>query len=298
MRDLNATLDLLEEFEVASRAESEDYFDPVNPNKKEEEFRNYKSGPRYRKVKQFYLKNHQNQTLAFVLKQKEKMFQWQGGQMTILEAFEYLDTVVDDSDPDTVLSQLEHGLQTAEAIRKQYPEPEYDWFVLTGLIHDLGKVLCKPEFGLEQWAIVGDTFPVGCAFSHKCVFPELFTYNPDSKNPLHNTKYGIYQPGCGLMNVHFSFGHDEYLYQVLVHNKTTLPEEALYIIRFHSFYPWHREGQYDHLCNDRDREMLPWVQRFNPFDLYSKSSERPNWEELKDYYTALIDKYIPGKLQW
>src|SRR2546422_6255074 len=43
--------------------------------------------------------------------------------------------------------------------------------VLTGLIHDLGKVLCL--FGEPQWAVVGDTFPVGCAHSDTIVFPEL-----------------------------------------------------------------------------------------------------------------------------
>lgn len=138
MRNLNATLDLLEEFEIASQQTDEEYFNPVNPNKKEEEFRNYQSGPRYQKVKKFYNENHRNQTLSFVLKQKKKMFEWRGGEMTILEAFEYLDTVIDESDPDTALTQLEHGLQTAEAIRKEYPE--LDWFVLVGLIHDLGKV--------------------------------------------------------------------------------------------------------------------------------------------------------------
>ena len=31
--------------------------------------------------------------------------------------------------------------------------------IATGLIHDLGKVLCK--YGEPQWAVVGDTFPVG-----------------------------------------------------------------------------------------------------------------------------------------
>ena len=31
-----------------------------------------------------------------------------------------------------------------------------------------------------------------------------------------------------------SWGHDEYMYQVLKHNKTTLPEEALYMIRYAS----------------------------------------------------------------
>ena len=59
--------------------------------------------------------------------------------MGIWEAMEYLNTLVDDSDPDTELTQIEHLMQTAEAIRADgHPR----WFILTGLIHDLGKILC------------------------------------------------------------------------------------------------------------------------------------------------------------
>ena len=47
------------------------------------------------------------------------------------------------------------------------------------------------------------------------------------------------------------------------------------MIRFHSFYAWHREGAYDYLLDDTDRAMLPWVQKFNPYDLYSKNPDRP-----------------------
>ena len=37
------------------------------------------------------------------------------------------------------------------------------WLPLVGLIHDCGKILGITG-ELPQWAIVGDTFPVGCAF--------------------------------------------------------------------------------------------------------------------------------------
>jgi len=59
-----------------------------------------------------------------------------------------------------------------------------------------------------QWAVVGDTNPVGCQFSNTIVFPELFKQSSDYGNPLYNTKYGIYMPNCGLKNVLMSFGHD------------------------------------------------------------------------------------------
>jgi len=78
-----------------------------------------------------------------------------------------------------------------------------------------------------------------------------------------------------------------------------LPPEALYIIRYHSFYPWHNKGAYMHLCSEEDRLVLPLVKRFQSADLYSKIDRPLQWEgELKDYYTRLIDKYTPGEIQW
>ncbi len=34
------------------------------------------------------------------------------------------------------------------------------------------------------------------------------------------------------------------------------------------------------------------------YDLYTKSSEIPEVEKLKPYYQNLINKYIPGELEW
>ena len=50
------------------------------------------------------------------------------------------------------------------------------------------------------------------------------------------------------------------------------------MIRYHSFYPAHREGEYQHLMNDHDRAMMAWVRKFNPYDLYSKGHEPPDVE--------------------
>lgn len=72
----------------------------------------------------------------------------------------------------------------------------------------------------------------------------------------------MYKPHCGLDNIMMSWGHDEYLYRVLKHNKSTLPEEALYIIKYHSFYPWHTSGDYSHLANEKDEKMKTWVNIF------------------------------------
>lgn len=265
---------------------------PHPGDKAHEDYRNY-DNPGRETVREFYRLNHRHQTYDFVQRKKQQFLGLDHRAMTVLEALDFLDTLVDDSDPDIDLSQKEHLLQTSEAIRA---DGHADWFVLTGLIHDLGKVLCL--FGEPQWAVVGDTFPVGCAFSDRIVYPEFLAENPDRAEPRYSSPLGVYQAGCGLRNVHLSWGHDEYLYHVVTQAGCALPAPALAMIRYHSFYPWHREDEYGSLLDDHDRAMLPWVRSFNQYDLYSKSPCRPSWDELAPYYTSLIDTYLPGTLRW
>lgn len=257
--------------------------------KQESEFRNY-SADANAGVMEFYRQNHARQTLDFVLAKKAEYLRLNRGRKSIWEAAEYLNTLVDDSDPDTDLSQIEHLLQTSEAIRRDgHPR----WFVLAGFIHDLGKLLCL--YGEPQWAVVGDTFPAACAYSNQVVFPEFFDANPDRHIPQYQTQYGIYEPHCGLDKVHMSWGHDEYIYQVA---KDYLPEPARYMLRYHSFYAAHRHGAYRHLMNERDEQMFEWVRKFNPYDLYSKGSDRPRLTELRPYYEDLVAEFFPSQIDW
>ncbi|EHA8589436.1 Inositol oxygenase 1 [Cocos nucifera] len=235
-------------------------------------FRDYDvESERKKTVEEFYRKNHVHQTYDFVKRMRGAYGKLDRLEMSIWECVELLNEFIDDSDPDLDEPQIEHLLQTAEAIRKEYPDE--DWLHLTGLIHDLGKVLLHQNFGqLPQWAVVGDTFPVGCAFDD-----------------------------C---NVH---------HKVAKENKTTLPSAALFIIRYHSFYPLHKHGAYQYLMNDEDRENLRWLHIFkceqstdnsffptvcSKYDLYSKSKVRIDVEKVKPYYLSLIEKYFPAKLRW
>jgi inositol oxygenase len=255
--------------------------------KAKEDYRNY-DNPARDTVREFYRQNHRWQTHAFGQQKRETYLGLNRRRMSIDAALEFLNTLVDDSDPDIDLDQRQHLLQTSEAIRADGHD---DWFVLTGLLHDLGKVLCL--YGEPQWAVVGDTFPVGCRFSERVVYHEFFDENPDAHDARYKSRLGVYGENCGLRNVMMSWGHDEYLYHVM---KDYLPEPALYMIRYHSFYAWHREGEYDWLCDEHDREMLPWVRAFNPYDLYSKSPHPPDWQRLRPYYADLVNKFLPAEL--
>jgi len=258
-------------------------------NKDKTQFRQYEEA--CDRVKNFYREQHEKQTVAYNLKARIDFKCKKRAEMTVWEAMEKLNTLIDESDPDTSLSQIDHLLQSAEAMRR---DGKPRWMQLTGLIHDLGKLLFF--YGAEgQWDVVGDTFPVGCAFDKGIIYPDTFKNNPDYGHEVYGTKNGIYTPGCGLDNVMLSWGHDEYLYYI-VKEQSTLPKEALAMIRYHSFYPWHSAGAYREFMDEHDWEMLEAVKAFNPYDLYSKSDEVPTVEELKPYYLDLIDEYFPKKV--
>lgn len=255
----------------------------------EVEFRQYHQAKN--RVRDFYKEQHEKQTMAFNLQARVNFKTKTRAKMTIWDALCKLSKLIDDSDPDTELSQIDHAIQTAEAIRA---DGKPRWMQLVGLIHDLGKILYFFE-SEGQWDVVGDTFPIGCKFVDKIIFHEFFQGNPDNSHPIYSSKLGIYEENCGLGSVMISWGHDEYMYYI-AKSQSTLNDKALAMIRYHSFYPWHREGAYRYLMNQKDFGILEAVQDFNRYDLYSKGLTKYNANELKPYYLDLIDEFFPNKL--
>ena len=261
--------------ELAGETDSLYEHSKFDGEKDKTKFRQYENASD--RVKNFYLEQHTKQTVSYNLKARHAFKTTTRAEMTIWEAMEKLNTLIDESDPDTSLSQIEHLLQAAEAMRR---DGKPRWMQLTGLIHDLGKLLFF--FDAEgQWDVVGDTFPVGCHFDDRIIFgTQSFNANPDVHDKIYNSKYGIYSKGCGLDNVMLSWGHDEYLYHI-AKTQSRLPAEALAMIRYHSFYPWHSAGAYHDLMDKHDEEMLKAVKAFNPYDLYSKDESVPKVADLK-----------------
>lgn len=257
-QDYHKTIDLIDPSELL-RPEAKKDID----EKPLAKFRDYsidKNDPLKERVRQTYRQMHLNQTVDFVKKQRTKWLQFNTFQATIRSALEKLNDLIDTSDPDIDLPNIVHAFQAAERARNDYPS--LDWLHLTALIHDLGKIMAF--YDEPQWAVVGDTYPVGCAWADSIVYrQDSFDGNPDAKNFKYNSKFGIYKPNCGIDNLLMSWGHDEYLYQVLKHNNCKLPEIAFKIIRFHSFYPWHNANDYQYLTDPRyDDETKKWVKIF------------------------------------
>lgn len=248
--------------------------------------RQYQNAPNH--VRENYRLNHVNQTLAHVKEMISTHCQFNKGSYDIRELIELQNKIVDESDPDFDNRQILHAYQTAEACRKIFPDQ--DWMHLVGLLHDCGKVLMLKQFGgLPSWSVVGDIFPVGCAHSNSIVFSEFFKENSDKYDKL-----GIYEERCGLDNILMSFSHDYYLYCVLKNSECLIPEDGLRVIRYHSFYSWHNEGEYEYFMNTNDYKLRDLCKKFSQCDLYSKSSKEINIDEIKNYYEGLIIKYFPN----
>ena len=294
-------------------------------------FRNYQD--KNIKVENTYKKMLENQNIKYVKNMKNIYFKNIKKKYNIWYLIKKMDDIIDESDPDSELPQIFHAYQTAESIKKRYfynnkiknninikylfsnyewnnlPDKyknnfdntitnfyknitDWEWLPFIGFIHDLGKIMLLDEFGsLPQWSVVGDTFPVGTLLSSNFVFYDKKYYLDN--NDL-NTN--IYKNYIGFNNVIFSWGHDEYLAKLLEENKTNLPKEAIYIIRYHSFYSWHtpRNGDrgYTKLANDFDWYMLPLLKLFQKSDLYSKNNNISNISNIKKKYTPLIKKYL------
>ena len=189
-------------------------------------------------------------------------------RMSVWEAIEYLNRLMDDSDPDTDLPQIEHSLQTAVSDPRRRASAMVSTVRIDPRFRKSAVPVRRTAMGRRR-RYVSRRLPV---FRKDRLSRVLRGQSRQPACPSIRRDSGIYEEGCGLDNVLMSWGHDEYLYHVV---KEYLPDEALYIIRYHSFYPGHREGEYDYLMNDRRSRTVSLGPKFSPFDLYSKSPSVP-----------------------
>ena len=266
------------------------------------EFRNYDQGDITAAVREHYRKMRLYQTVDYVERMQKKYLRFDKPR-PLWDAMLKLNALIDVSDPDLNLPNVQHLAQSAEAMRA---DGRPDWMQLVGLIHDLGKAMYlwgSDEDGTsqaEQWGLVGDVFVVGARLPETAVYPEFNALNPDMTDPRYNTELGRYEPGCGLDALTLAWGHDEYLYQVLKNHPTnTIPEAGMVMIRYHSFYPWHTGGSYAKLLGPRDEQYREWIKDFNQYDLYTKSPKIYDLDELKEYYLPIAEKYLgSGPIYW
>jgi inositol oxygenase len=236
-----------------------------------------------------YVRHHRDQTMAKVLELRTKYAARQLGRATVWDRLMALRSINDESDARLQgMTQLGHALQTANSLVDAGLEE--DW-IITGLVHDVGKILI--EHGEPQEFVVGDTFPIGCRYSPTIIRYEYLQLNPDWNNPDYQSPTGIYDAGCGLDNVVLSYGHDEYMYQIM---KDRLPRAFAWTIRYHSFQSI--AGDYLPLFSEEDRRLREsHMKVFARHDVYTKDPQRVVDARLPEY-EALIKRRFPDPIDW
>ncbi|KAL0052418.1 hypothetical protein WJX82_001760 [Trebouxia sp. C0006] len=250
--------------------------------------------------------NHARQTVEYVQRQAASFGRLDKGKLGIWEALQLVASsqrqraghahLIDDQH----VSAVEHAMQTAELCRQA--SPHQDWFHLVGLIHGLGRLMALPSFGGQpEWAVSSESFPVGCRFSSSITCSHFFSVNPDRRRRLYSSAIGIYQPNCGLAALYMSWSASEYLYLVLLKNKTALPPVARFVLRYCNFLALTRPGDaYSEFLNSTDHAMMPWLRKFQAIQGSGQPScqgQRPD-AELRRYYDSLVLKYIPQQAGW
>ena len=79
---------------------------PEPGTKAKEDYRNY-DNPARETVRRFYEENHRKQTYDFVQAKRAEFLQLNRREMSVFEACDFLNTLVDDSDPDIDLALLQ-----------------------------------------------------------------------------------------------------------------------------------------------------------------------------------------------
>jgi inositol oxygenase len=281
--------------------------DPASP------FRSFTAADRHEVVARHCRLMCTHQTVAYVHRMHAKFGPLAHATMTMREALAHLRSYVDASDPDIRLPNLARAYQVAAAMRAA-GEPE--WMQVTGLIHDVGKIMFlwgdatdgqQAGEGAAQWGLSGDTWAVGCALPASVVSGSSHVHNPDASDPRYTSESGVYAPGCGVQSLLFAWGRGEYLYQVLRRHREEmraagraplLPDAALAAVRLHPACPWHEGGAYAWAEQPGDRELKRTVRRFGQYDLHGETDT--GWDErvLWDEFGALLDRYFPAPLAW
>lgn len=118
-QDLEEVSDLIDQVNVLKGKQVEktasqiqyDEESKFDASKDKDNFRQYEAA--CDRVKNFYAEQHAKQTLKFNLEAREKFKSSVRARMGVWEAIEKLNTLIDESDPDTEVSQIQHLLQVS-----------------------------------------------------------------------------------------------------------------------------------------------------------------------------------------
>ncbi|KAE9014160.1 hypothetical protein PR003_g12302 [Phytophthora rubi] len=242
------------------------------------------------------------QTAAFVKTQVAKYGDLTHAQMSVTEACKCVMELTGDSERQNSWV-IKYMLATASAVKE---DGHPDWLQLAVFLRALGMIfLCWTDddnavlrsISAQEWMTKNSTWVIGEPIPSSIEFPELNELNLDHCNAEKGG--GDVASHCGLENVVLPWTPDEYLHRVLSRNKTTLPAEALDVVRFWSFKTWYEQDNYDDLCAPQDMDTKEWISSLGKLACVQEEAVgKMSVEDELPYYLGLAEKYLPDTLQW
>ncbi|CAI5715988.1 unnamed protein product [Hyaloperonospora brassicae] len=242
------------------------------------------------------------QTTAFVNSQVAKYGHLQHAQMSVLEACKFVMALTGDMDRGASWV-IKYMVATASAVKE---DGHPDWLQLAVFLRALGMVfLCWTDednialrsVSAQEWLTKNSAWVVGEAIPRSIAFPELNKLNVDHCKAEKAGRSATRQ--CGLASVTLPWTPDEYLYCVLSHNRTTLPAEALDVVRYWSFRTWHEQDNYSELCTPQDMDTKEWISSLGKVAAVSEHTvQNCDVNSALHYCLQLAEKYLPETLRW
>jgi inositol oxygenase len=267
--------------------------------------------------RQHYQKTWIKQTVGYVQEMHQRYLGFQLAKMSIKDALNLIKRIPchtfgvakSRTDPGPSLRTL--CFKTAEAARDAgHP----DWVQLVALVHELGAVVNFIDMNTAveseddyDWTITCRSRIVGCKAPDRVNFNEFRALNADESDTRYNSSLGMYYHGCGLDKVLLAWTGPEYMYHMLKHNESLIPQEGLAMLRLFSLGDWHSHDEYKQLTNADDAVVQPLVAEFdqlrretrrrcNSIDEMTDEQCDKLWD---DHYGSIVAKYCGDEdLSW
>ncbi|CAK4666452.1 unnamed protein product [Aphanomyces euteiches] len=237
-----------------------------------------------------------HQTLAFSTSLQKRFERLDHAKFTIVEACQALMQLNGESTQVRESRILARLISDAETLRRQgHP----DWIQLIAFLRGLGMLfllwteddaMVLRGISFEQWMDQTSTWVLGRPI------PESVGYAG-----LNQTKDSTrqYEMQGGMAQAVMPWTPDEYLYRVLQGNDTSLPTEAIDIVRFQSCHPWYLHDEYADMAGVDDLDTKELL-----FELHSdrkvptaEALANVAVEDLLPHYLDLSAKYLPQVMQ-
>ena len=173
-----------------------------------------------------------------------------------------------------------------QALMNDLPNPYVALCMVHGIGRCIGEILNVPPSFLS-----GDTYPLGCPFEVNAIQDSAnLDDNDDVRDGVFSCGVGIYHAYCGFSSMEW-MSDSEILYMCMCMSCHTLPDWALYVLRFCKFEAWYVHGAYAMYADAIDKAH---AERLVQFARCLAMPVVPVSEGDEELICSILGEYIPS----